>query len=383
MHKPISTLPPILLVLGLFAGPMAAVERTAVAEHYAELVHASYQDSLIEARALRATLERFLAEPDAAGLRAAKAAWLQAREPYGQTEAYRFYGGPIDDEDGLEALINAWPLDENYIDYTVDGIGGGIIADREAHPEITPEVLRKLNEWGGDANISTGYHAIEFLLWGQDLNRDDPLSAGQRPVTDYRDAEHAARRAAYLRTVADLLIADLAAVTTEWRPDAENYRADFVADPDRALGRIIVGLGSLSGGELAGERMAVALENKDQEDEHSCFSDNTHRDIALNQQGIVNVWTGTYRRIDGTVLRGPGLRAAVAATDPDLATRIDAALATASQRIAAIRAPFDRELVTEDGRARIQSAIEALWVQTRLLPEAAAALGVEASIEGL
>ena len=38
--------------------------------------------------------------PTPATLEAAKRAWLLARDDYGPTEAYRFYGGPIDNEDG-------------------------------------------------------------------------------------------------------------------------------------------------------------------------------------------------------------------------------------------------------------------------------------------
>jgi len=372
-----SSLPIILLVI---TSHLAAVDRAATAAHHAELVHATYADSLAAARELAVAIDAFVPAPSGATLSAAKAAWLEAREPYGQSEAFRFYGGPIDGEDGPEGLLNAWPLDEAYIDYTVDGTAGGIIADAETHPEITAALLVELNERHGDANISTGYHAIEFLLWGQDLSRGGP---GARPLGDYRDDPLAARRKAYLQAVTERLLADLEYLVAAWAPDADNYRAAFVADPETALGNIVVGMGSLSGGELAGERMAVALENKDQEDEHSCFSDNTHRDIITNQQGIANVWTGSYRRRDGSVLRGPGLRDLVQEADPELASEVEGAIAEATAAILAIPYPFDRAIVEDDQRPVVQDAIEALWRQTRLLPEVAEAIGVEAAIEGL
>ena len=66
-------------------------------------------------------------------------------------------------------------------------------------------------------------------------------------------------------------------------------------------------MGSLSLGELAGERMKVALEANSYEDEHDCFSDNTHNSHYYNALGIQNVYTGSYKRVDGTELSGASL----------------------------------------------------------------------------
>ncbi|MGK4567384.1 imelysin family protein [Flavobacterium sp. 3HN19-14] len=68
---------------------------------------------------------------------------------------------------------------------------------------------------------------------------------------------------------------------------------------NEALTNIYTGIATLAAAELAVERMDVALGNANQEDEHSCFSDNTHRDIALNLQGVINVYQGKYGTIDG------------------------------------------------------------------------------------
>src|SRR5688572_18875849 len=150
--------------------------------NYADIVYASYSDSLETAQALDDAITSFVAAPSAAGLIAAQDAWRAAREPYLQTEVYRFYDGPIDNpEDGPEGLINAWPLDENYIDY-VDGPNGdtaGMINDPQM--PITEESILEANEGIDEKSISTGYHAIEFLLWGQDFADDGP---GARPFTD-------------------------------------------------------------------------------------------------------------------------------------------------------------------------------------------------------
>ena len=180
-----------------------------VIAHYAAGVYSSYQASLAAAKQLDTAVDAFVSSPDAATLESAKSAWIAARTPYGLTEAFRFYGGPIDNEEtGPEGQINGWPLDEQYIDYTVDSPDSGIINNTADFPEITKEVLAEANEQGGEANLSTGWHAIEFLLWGQDLNGTGP-GAGARPASDYdlKSCSHGNcdRRAAYLRAATALL----------------------------------------------------------------------------------------------------------------------------------------------------------------------------------
>ena len=352
------------------------------AQNYAEIAHAAYQDSFLLAQQLKTAVDAFVAAPSQAGLDTARAAWLAARVPYGQTEAYRFYNGPIDNEqDGPEGQLNAWPMDENYVDYTAGNPNAGIINNPGAYPEITRDLLVGLNEQNGEANISTGYHAIEFLLWGQDLSAN---GHGERPFTDYVDggAEgNEARRRAYLSVITDLLVEDLQFLVDAWAPGvAGNYRAGFEANDD-ALSFMLQGIGSLSGAELAGERMSVALDTRDQEDEHSCFSDNTHVDIRENARGIRNVYSGTYTRINGTQISGTGVHHILTEVDANLATRLNQLTVDSVTACEAIPRPFDRAIVTSDGRPVVQAAIDALRAQTAAIAEAADALGITLNLE--
>ncbi len=352
-----------------------------VIEHYADGVHGSYAASLASAKELDTAVDAFVADPTDATLQAAKDAWLAARVDYGPTEAFRFYGGPIDDaETGPEGLINAWPLDEAYIDYVEGDDTAGIVNDPDDYPTIDAATVTSLNEQGGEANISTGWHAIEFLLWGQDLSDDGP---GQRPVTDYTSSENADRRAQYLTVVSDLLIEHLGGLVDAWAPDTDNYRADFVAlDPAEALTDMITGIGALSKGELAGERMTVAYTNRSQEDEHSCFSDNTTADVVGNATGIQRVLTGEYPGAD----EGPGLFDLFADADEDLTDRLRGEVDTTMAAVEAIPAPFDSHLadgVPDDdpGRASILTAIEALETQADTIVAAAKTLDITVSTE--
>lgn len=353
--------------------------KTAVVEHYAAGVHAAYTASLESATALDEAIDAFVADPTDETLGAAKQAWLAARDDYGITEAFRFYGGPIDDEeDGPEGLINAWPLDEAYIDYVAGDTTAGIINDPDTFPTIDAELLTSLNEQGGEANISTGWHAIEFLLWGQDLSTDGP---GERPVTDYTTADNADRRATYLDVTSDLLLDHLGGLVSAWEPDADNYRAEFVAiDPDEALTMIVTGAGELTRGELAGERMYVAYEQRSQEDEHSCFSDNTNADLLANARGIDIVLTGSYPGLDG-----PGLLSLMEGADPDAARTLRDSVDAGIAALEEIPAPFDQHLVDgvsddDPGRASVLDAVDALEDQADALVAAAAAIGVTVEV---
>lgn len=385
--------------------PGAAAQR-AVLRHYTDLGQAMFEDCLETGRALHQVVEGFLAAPSAEGLAAARRAWIAARAPYAQTEALRF-GNP--EVDAWEGRVNAWPLDEGLIDTVDAGYGtekdenplyaANIIGSRSLRlgdetrdlSVLTAEVIESLHEAGEvEANVTIGYHAIEFLLWGQDLNGTGP-GAGNRPVSDYTTADNADRRGQYLRIVTGLLVDDLAAMVAQWQPGGA-IRRRLAADPAPAgLAAMLTGLGSLSYGELAGERMKLGLLLHDPEEEQDCFSDNTHNSHRGNVLGMLAVWRGEYRRSDGRLLRGASLRNLVDATDRRLREEMDARFAAtlaafdALARRAETVEAYDQMLAEGNaaGHATIQAGIDALLAQTRSIERVVAALKLPAiSMEG-
>ncbi len=162
----------------------AAPDAAAVVKHYADVAHAKFEDALTTAKALDAAVDKLIAEPSEATLKAAREAWLVARNPYQESEVYRFGNSIVDDWEGR---VNSWPLDEGLIDYVDPSYGSEsdenalFTANVIANPKITidgkevdaskitPELLaNELQEAGGvEANVATGYHAIEFLLWAR------------------------------------------------------------------------------------------------------------------------------------------------------------------------------------------------------------------------
>lgn len=321
--------------------------RAVAVQHYADVVHAAYVDAQGGAQRLQETVEKFCARPDETGLQACRGAWVRARQPYGITEAFRFYGGPVDDANGPEGLMNAWPVDEAWLE---SGDGRGLIEDETTWPEITAEELRAANQKEGEKNIASGWHALEFLLWGKDESLDVP---GQRPLSDFTEAPYAQRRIAALRVLAVALSRDLEGLVQAWSPSvAGNYRSRFLKMETAEAARcIITGLIFLSGQEMAGERLNVALETRDQEDEQSCFSDTTTQDLRQNLLGLQVVWDGTYESsfIAENDVSGPGLRSACQALDPAMADAASAALIRCSSLAASLPVPFDRSIQQADG----------------------------------
>lgn len=372
------------------------VTAKAVMETYVNLAHAGFSDSFTTAKVLQEKVDAFIANPTAETQQAAKDAWLAARKPYNQTEAFRFSNKNVDDWEGQ---VNAWPLDEGLIDYVKTDAydheegnqfaNANIIAGKDP---ITVELLKSLHEKGGsEANVATGYHAIEFLLWGQDFN-EDPKDAGKRPPTDYANGDactngNCERRAAYLKAATDLLVADLQYMADDWADGKDgNYRSAFLTlSETEALRRMLFGMGSLSLGELAGERMNVALLAHSQEDEHSCFSDNTHHDIAENARSIQNIFNGTYTRTDGTTVTGASLAQLVASNDAKASETLVSKLADTQQKAEAIVEAakngenFDQQILPDnkDGNKRIKAAIAALRSQTGDIEAAAKAVGID------
>ncbi len=376
-----------------------------VIDNYANIAEAKYEDSLIAAKRLQTAVNALIADPSDATLNAARTAWIAARVPYQQTEVYRFGNAIVDDWEGK---VNAWPLDEGLIDYVDASYGGpsdenafaalNVIANPTFElsgetidaSQITPALLSDtLHEADGvEANVATGYHAIEFLLWGQDLNGHG-AGAGNRPWTDYAKGDDCTngncdRRGQYLSAATDLLVSDLEWITSQWA-EGGDARAALTADESAGVSAMLTGMGSLSYGEQAGERMRLGLMLNDPEEEHDCFADNTHNSHYYDGLGIQNVYLGSYTRIDGTPVSGASLSDLVIATDPALDTEMKAKLATTMQALGRIKSTaeagfaYDQMLErgNEAGEALIMGGVSGLVDQTRTIERIVTALELD------
>lgn len=396
-----------LLTAAVFVLPAkAAPDAKAVISNYADIALAGYEDALATARLLDQATDALIAKPSPETLNAAREAWKAARIPYQQTETFRFGNAIVDDWEGR---VNAWPLDEGLIDYVDPSYGSesdentlytaNVIANTTIEingqkvdaSRITPEFLSgTLQEAGGiEANVATGYHAIEFLLWGQDLNGTGP-GAGNRPYTDYDRSNctggHCDRRAEYLKAASDLLVSDLEEMVGNWKQGGAARQGLLDGDAMAGLSAILTGMGSLSYGELAGERMKLGLLLHDPEEEHDCFSDNTHISHLYDVVGMRNVYRGRYKRVDGSLVEGPSISDLVKAADPAVDTELSGKIDTTVSRMEAIQAravggeAYDQQIGegNVEGNATVQAAIDALVDQTKSIERAVAALKLDA-----
>jgi len=388
------------LTLPVFAAEPTDAE---ILETYANIALAGYEDALTTAKALDVAVEALIANPTDETLATARDAWRAARPNYQETEAYRF-GNPI--VDAWEGRVNAWPLDEGLIDYVDASYGtesdenGLYTANVIANPKITidgaevdasnltPEFLSgTLQEAGGvEANVATGYHAIEFLLWGQDLHGTE-AGEGERPATDYSSEPNAKRRAQYLQSATDLLVSDLEEMVGNWK-DGGAARAALAT---QGISTILTGMGSLSYGEVAGQRMKLGLILHDPEEEHDCFSDNTYVSHLHDAIGVRNVYVGKYTRLDGSVVEGPSMSDLVAAKDPALDTELRGLLddTVGKMEVLAKRAEtvekYDQMIAegNTEGNAVVQAAIDGLIAQTRGIERVVALLALDdVTVEG-
>ena len=387
------------------ASPALALEKTDVLGNYSDIAAAKYADSLTTAQTLQTAVNALVANPSAENLQAAKEAWLAARVPYQQSEVFRFGNAIVDDWEGK---VNAWPLDEGLIDYVDTSYGGpsdentfaalNVVANTQFAlsgtdidaTDITPALLEEtLHEADGvESNVATGYHAVEFLLWGQDLNGHGD-GAGNRPWSDYATGDDCTggncdRRGAYLTAATDLLVSDLEWMAAQW-VDGGAARTDLMENADAGISAMLTGMGSLSYGETAGERMRLGVMLNDPEEEHSCFADNTHNDHHLNGLGVQNVYLGEYVRVDGTLVSGPSLSDMVAATDSSLDTEMRAKLSTTMMSLGRIKTAaeagfaYDQMLErgSDVGEALIMGGVNGFVDQTKSIERIVTALGVD------
>src|SRR5690606_9617448 len=187
-----------------------------------------------------------------------------------------------------------------------------------------------------------------------------------------------------------MLVDDLQEMVDAWKADG-GARAEVLTGPQQGLIAMLTGLGSLSYGELAGERMKLGLMLHDPEEEHDCFSDNTHNSHYYDVLGISNVYHGSYKRVDGSTVSGASLAEFVREKDAAIADEIEADIAATVEAAAALKAraeageAYDQMIGegNEEGNAAVQAVIDGLVKQTRSLERVIAALDLGGvTIEG-
>ncbi|WP_411823124.1 imelysin family protein [Leptospira sp. 'Mane'] len=290
-----------LALLALSGG--AAPTKENFLKTYANIAEKNYSDAYTAALSLQTKVNSFVANPTQTGLNELRTEWRKARVSYLQTEIFRFSNGPIDnkevvfetisgDSKEIEPLVNAWPLDESYNDYLVTN---GIVSKAALLPANEQEEATADEPTESAKHVSVGWHAIEYTLWGKDNAGSNAVTAGQRPLADFVSNANFANRKTYLKSSTDLLVDHITILKKQWSStDTNSYYYKFTKDADgKSLDSVLRGIAKFAYGEWGGERMSGAASGS-QEEEHSCFSDNTKNDFYYDATGFENIFNGTY-----------------------------------------------------------------------------------------
>lgn len=294
--------------------------------------------TLLAARvdALKTAVEALAADPTATTVEAARAAWIAARQPWEQSEAFLF--GPVNSF-GYDPALDTWPLNEADLDAVLAG-----------EDPLTPEFVQALPE------SLKGYHTVEYLIFGADSTKEA--------------SAYTPRELEYLKATAEDMAQNAQLLARSWTtrvdgraPYADVFRtageAGNSAYPSiQAAGQEIVEgmVGILD--EVANGKIAEPYDNRDPRLVESQFSFNSQIDFQDNIRGVRRAWLGLGP--DDASPAGASLSGFVARRDPALAERVLAELDAGIAAIAAIPSPF-RDAITQPGAAsKIEAAQAAL-----------------------
>lgn len=326
------------------------------------IITATYVSLNNQAVVLLATVEA-LDDGDAteADMDAAQTAWRAARKPWEASEGFIF--GPVDSL-GIDPAIDSWPLNT---------------ADLSAFLTINPDPGQVDIENAADEQ--RGFHAIEFLLFG------DGVADNQKTAAELMPAE-----INYLVALVQAFGSRTAQLANAWTTDF-NGRGPYAtllktAGPANAsyssqaavieeLINGVTGIVDEVGAAKISEPNGNSIGTADTSKVESQYSWNSLSDFSDNIQSVLNVYTGKLgfqQGADSVSVSQNGLYALVVAHDGALATRVLNEILDAQHKIALIKGdgdrstttitgaaqPFRQQILTPTGRALIQAAIDAL-----------------------
>ncbi|WP_240914050.1 imelysin family protein [Microbulbifer harenosus] len=215
------------------AAPAAVIDQAAAegfSTEYWSAGQAQVIDAEAAAQALTRAVTQLLASPTEDHLEAAKLAWLDAhRELAAALPFIKVAFSPADlQHEGSELLLalNSWPVQAGYLDTVPGYSNSGIVNDTAI--ELTLANLRKQHRLTAHEEASTGFHALEVMLWGPTSERSAEqfvaASGGEQP-----EAQAANRRRELTRLIAEGISEDLAALAARWPLTANDLSQRYLA----------------------------------------------------------------------------------------------------------------------------------------------------------
>jgi putative iron-regulated protein len=210
--------------------PELSASAKEIALEYVQQIDTDFKQAGIEIEKFQSSIATLTDQTNIENLNLSKQAWLNAHSAYELTTLHRYYATQLMGEQDslvlmqLQYQINHWPIVPGYIDY-VDGYpDSGIVHDINVN--LNADSLREQHGFFDVSEVTLGFHAIEFLLWGYDAD------SVARPATDFdavleltpKEIESGYtleqlsnnRRRLFLSVVVDTLVKDFLALQSLW-----------------------------------------------------------------------------------------------------------------------------------------------------------------------
>ncbi len=308
----------------------------------------TYQQLVAKAAKLSQTTNAFTSNPNETTLKAARDAWIAARAPWEQSEAFAF--GPADSL-GYDGDLDDWPVNETDVKAVIN-----------SNEKITQEFIGNLQ------TTEKGFHTMELLLFGNNNNK--------------KAKDFSPRELTYLKALATAFDATAKELLQSWQSGVQGkppYRQVLVTAGDEnnpayptvaaAIEEIVQGaMGCLD--EVGNEKIGEPLATKSAEGLESRFSHTSLNDFKNNVLSVNNAYLGEVA-MAGT--SGKSLSELVAQKDPELDKQVKEEINKAIAAIDAVPAPIETNLTNESALTKLeaaQTAVLALFstMEEKVLP---------------
>jgi len=302
----------------------------------AQIVIPTYQLFETRATALRAATEIFTGARTPANLEALRLAWVGARSPWEQSEAFLF--GPVEAY-SFDAAVDSWPL--NHTD-----LASVLSSSAEFTADLVDSRL---------APTEKGFHAIEYMIYGEN---------SQKKATAFTD-----RELSYTKAAADNLAKVAHQLVVSWRDGIDGhppFAAVFAgagaedntsyASITAAREQIIAGMEAICT-EVADTKIGAPFVEQNPNKVESQFSYNSLADFADNLRSVQNAYTGT---VPASATAGTPLAGIIQASDVNLDAQVRQEIQMAIDAINQIPGPFPVKMLDKANAAAITAAQTAI-----------------------
>ena len=281
-------------------------------------------------------------------------AWLAAREPWEQSEAFLF--GPVADF-GLDPNMDSWPLDQEAIVNTLKSQQWNDMKWEGDYDEDDEAIAAAQNV--------RGFHTLEFLAFRDGKARTLTDQAASDNAADYVYNEtNATAWAQYMRNTAQLLVDDVTLLCNEWEDSyANEFKKHNGGDFTSGLSCIeqlidgCIDIAGEVGGAKIGEPYDLYMSGKKTEALYaveSWYSWHSRDDYTNNIYSIRNAYYGSR---DGSI-HNNSLSKLVAKYDQELDQKVKQAIDRAAKNIQAIPQPFRNNINSTEAQNAMEACAE-------------------------